>query len=439
MSGAEAMAWVPLPAPLPVGGWWVGSVAEAGLRRRGASYVRPNRHRRPRSLVCLEPADGFLAFSSVDFEILRAVGAQGWLEVTEWEYRGEGAQLARLTQPGTTVERSNSVVRLYEARVVRGPLRNSRVLLKEFLEEAGRQLWQKEADAYALLCGVGAQFRGEYVASIGDAPIATFLGTFVGDTSFQSSSFGERWSRALPNAGDPPVVGSPWLVFRWEGTATAAGLLRYRQPSQFGDRLFPDAAFNRLARYLRVLMRKSLAALDFVHTRGVVHKSIGLESILLNTVDATLVNDLDVRLKDFGFAMSMSDLSEQDLRSARSIGALDPSQISKFMHAEDVCCLGYAFLEIVFNTLSDSGQNRDSEPASDLLQLKRLVEDVFDWDLARLRAYFLEDPQWRRPVAFLDERDGSGWDLIEMMLRSRDVSRRLDSPSSATLERHPFL
>lgn len=403
--------------------------------------------RRRKSPSCCAEA-GFLRFSSMDFEVRRSVGSQGWLELTEWEYSGDGAKEARLTMPSSTVEKSRNVVRLFDGMIVRGPLRNSRVLLKEFCE--GTEAAAKnEMDVYMKLFGGGGPFGpgvGDSVLDPDEVPIATLLGSFEGSEIFDTVNFQLRWRQALPGGLEPPKPGNSWLVFRWEGTLTAASFGRYKQEVQFGDRFFPDARLNRIRHYLRILYRKSLSAIDFVHSRGLVHKSIGPESILVNTLDASMTNNLEVKLKDFGFSLSSSGLSDKDLRVARENGAVTPTQIAKFAQAEDLYCLGYTLMQVTFSALArvdptvglDESRGLEEEDAS-LLRFKRLTEDVFDLDMTQIRSYCAEEPRWGAAVSFLDERDQAGWKLLGTLLGARREANRLALASPHQLTSHPFL
>mmetsp|Transcript_22516 Transcript_22516/g.55014 ORF Transcript_22516/g.55014 Transcript_22516/m.55014 type:complete len:101 (-) Transcript_22516:32-334(-) len=97
--------------------------------------------------------------------------------------------------------------------------------------------------------------------------------------------------------------------------------------------------------------------------------------------------------------------------------------------------LGYTFLEVIFSSLStEESSTRTSQQA-----FKRLLEEVFELDLAKLREYCAEEGDWADAVGFLDERSGAGWDLLGDMLRALDDQQRLGLPSAHKLAQHIFL
>jgi hypothetical protein len=85
-------------------------------------------------------------FQAADMEIRRQVGEMGYATITDWEY-----YLARNpldpNQPLRTVDAAGPSVRLWEARVARGPLRNARMLLKEYFASA-RDVAETELRVY---------------------------------------------------------------------------------------------------------------------------------------------------------------------------------------------------------------------------------------------------------------------------------------------------
>jgi len=245
-----------------VSGAGLSSEFPAGLRVRSLRAHKRCKHRR-----CSWVASSKLAsFNAGDFELRRPLGQQGWVEVTDWEYYGDedAVREARLTQPKTTIQQSDPVVRLYEAKIGRGVLRNSRVLLKEFLGQ-GVPAGVNEAERYLQLYGSSLEDLNQ-----AELPVATMLGGFTADDIFETQQFRQRWQASFPRVGEPPKKGDPWLVFLWEGTQTASSFPIYPQQRQFMDRFQKGQPLQRRQGYLRILMRKSLEALDFVHQRGVV-------------------------------------------------------------------------------------------------------------------------------------------------------------------------
>mmetsp|Transcript_2300 Transcript_2300/g.3392 ORF Transcript_2300/g.3392 Transcript_2300/m.3392 type:complete len:405 (-) Transcript_2300:616-1830(-) len=362
-----------------------------------------------------------IGFTAADFEILRQVGQQGYYEVTEWEYY----ERRDPTEPRRTIETSKPAIRLYDGKILSGPLRNTRVMLKEYLEPA-YEIGIREAEVYEGLLDVENQRN---------IPISELLGSFCGDNTFQKPEFELAWRRSFPRAGDPPRKGSPWLVFTWEGNLTTAGFASFEQPVNFSDRFFPAKKVERRRRYLRKLMALALRAVAFLHSRGFIHRSLGPASLSVNTLDENLVNDLDLKIRDFGFGSSVSLLEDKEVKKAREHGASSPAEVSRYFFADDIYALGYAFMEIIFGSLSESG----SGPQTTQEAFKRLFEDVYERNVANLREYISADENYREAVQFLDQDSFAGWNLISAMLSSlKDIDRQ-SAPMASELLDSSFL
>ncbi|CAN8064555.1 unnamed protein product [Agarophyton chilense] len=352
-------------------------------------------------------------FSPSDFEIRRVVGQQGYATITDWEYYVPKDPLA----PTRTVESNEPSIRLYEAviTVSRPAMFNTRVLLKEFLAD-GVELGVNEAEAYKALYeadGGPAAIEPDVV------PVATLLGSFLTDESFGEPSFRQAWRNQFPNVPDAPRVGAPFLVFRWEGLKTGLQCAAPRNDAdEIGNKLF-DSIFRpnllrRQAVFVRKFMQLSIDALLYLHgTGGIVHRSISLASILVNTIEYRLASSLQVKLRDFGFARPVSALvTGENLERARKAGAVTPREIAAYHFGEDIYALGYAFLELIFSTFSGKPVTQD--------RFKKLFEDTFKLDVVPFREYCAQDPDWVAAVEFLDEQNKSGWDLLKVMLSARN-------------------
>lgn len=302
-------------------------------------------------------------------------------------------------------------------------------MLKEFLSE-GIQLGVTEAEAYKTLYEAdGSGIDPDVV------PVATLLGTFLTDQSFDRAAFAESWKSRFPKSPIPPCSGTPFLVFRWEGIQT--GLTCAAQPdrdvdpgTQLLNRWLPGNLQRRKTAYVRTFMKQSLDALLYLHaTAGIVHRAIGLASIMVNTTEYRLAPSLQVKIRDFGFAKTVSQLIDtEDLEKARKAGAVTPSQIASYYFSDDIYALGYAFLELVFSVFSGRPVTQD--------QIKTLFEDTFKLDIEQFRDYCAEDPELSDAVALLDRRQGAGWELIKDMLSTR---QRLAEVSLLHLSESPFL
>lgn len=381
--------------------------------RSSGDFHRKSSSRTRLASKTLRPRALLIDFSPSDFEIRRLVGQQGYATITDWEYYVPSDPLA----PTRTVESNEPSIRLYDAVITisQPTLYNSRVLLKEFLTD-GVQIGVNEAEAYKIL----------YQASGGSAaidpdvvPVATLLGTFLTDDSFSDPNFKREWQRRFPNSPNPPRVGAPFLVFRWEGLQTGLSCAAPRREAdeignKWFDRLFQQNLLRRKALFIKTFMQRAIEALMYLHaTGGIVHRSISLSSIMVNTTEYRLASSLQVKIRDLGFAQPISSLATgAGLDRARKAGAVTPASIAAFHFAEDIYALGYAFLELIFSSFSGAPVTQD--------RFKKLFEDTFKLDVDVFREYCKQDPDWSSAVEFLDNQSQGGWELMKTMLRARD-------------------
>jgi len=360
------------------------------------------------------------------------------MSVTEWQYYGGTRDPTDPKQPQRTVEVSGTAVRLYEGKILNGVRANARVLLKEYLP-AGLEAAVNEAEAYKSLFAASNK-----ITDPDNVPLATLLGSFRADAVFASEEFKKKWKKSFPNTGDVPAPNSPWLVFRWEGNLTGANLAAYKQQPNYLDVVFGDLLYRRKSTFLKKFMLKSLQALGFIHDRGLIHRSLGAASLLVNTLDENFHLSLEVKLRDLGFAKSLTSLDEKALKKARDKGAITPGEIARYLQREDLAAMGYIFLQLTFSYLVDPSKfqpTNTQQEQSNQETFKRLFEDVYDKDLKRLRDYCEAEPGWELGIRFLDENNGSGWNLIAKLLPTASKANSDDSAfESASLlaQEHPF-
>lgn len=399
-------------------------------RKRQRTVLSPNRtslEKQTKKYSPAQPSSLLIEFTPSDFEIQRIVGQQGYATITDWEYYGDKNPLA----PTRTVEASQPAVRLYEARITSNfpRLYNARVMLKEFLS-GGLELGVNEAEAYKILYEAdGSGIDPDTV------PVATLMGTFQTDESFDAPSFAVQWRSRFPNSPTPPRSGAPFLVFRWEGNQTGQSCAAPRREediigTSLLDKWFPGNLERRRSIFLTSFMSKALDSLFYLHaTGGIVHRSLGLASLMVNTTEYRLASSLMLKIRDFGFAKPVSALAEgKALEKARKAGAVMPQDIAAYYFSEDIYALGYAFLELIFSTFSGSPVTQD--------RFKSLFEDTFDLNIESFRQYCAEDSEWEQAVSFLDSRDESGWNMIQDMLSARE---RFKAVSVEQLRQSPFL
>lgn len=362
-------------------------------------------------------------FEASDFEIQRIVGQQSFATITDWEYYTP----TPLGQTRTT-EPSEPAIRLYDARIISSypSLYNARVMLKEFLPPA-IQLGVTEAEAYNIL------YSADIDPDLDEIPVASLLGTFLTDDAFASSSFALSWRMRFPKSPEPPTPEAPFMVFRWEGLQTAMTVATKPQaedPQINWFSVFVSDIRDEKANYLRVFFIRSLDALIYLHSRGgLVHRSIGLASLMVNSSEWRDAPNLLVKLRDFGFAKPVSALAQgAELDRARRAEAFTPADIACFYFAEDIYALGYAFLELVFSVFSGRPVTQDT--------FKNLFEDTFDLSRDQIRQYCTQDPDWTDAVNFLDQCNQDGWSFLLTMLGAR---RNFRAVSLERLRNSPFL
>ena len=184
--------------------------------------------------------------------------------------------------------------------------------------------------------------------------------------------------------------------------------------------------------FLRKLFVETLEAVGFLHDRGIVHRSLGPASLLVNTLDENFPENLDVKIRDLGFAQQLSDLDDASIRKAREKGFSAPDAISRYFQSEDLKALGFTFMEIIFSYLGTAGQPSLGET------FKRLFEDVYDRDIESLRSYCEAEELWALGNRLLDDKNRAGWDLIEKLINADRVEGKTFTPASVLRAQHPF-
>lgn len=385
---------------------------------------------RKRIVTRAVPNAALQKFNASDFEIRRIVGEQGYAMITDWEYYDEVRARDPLA-PTRTTEKSPAAVRLYEAVILSPPeLRNARVLLKEFLN-AGVELAVNEAEAYNLLYAASPDERTENV------PVARCLGSFLTDESFAAPGFREFWANRFPRSPIPPAAGAPFLVFPFNEfsytaeNAAAISLSDDVPGVRFLNKLFPSLERQSRAIYARALCSRAVGALRYLHNNaGIVHRSLGLASLTVSSIEYKYADSLVVKIRDLGFAKPMSSLISVELDKARKAGAVTPSEIARYFFAEDIYALGYALVEYIFAAFSESKAMRTQD------FFKKIFEDTFELNTDQFRSYCCEDPDYASAVEFLDEGDRDGWTFLQTMLQARQKFKETTLEEIAAL---PFL
>ena len=371
-------------------------------------------------------------FRAAEVTLERFIGELGVVEVTDWEYSGELANPLDPAQPARTKRdfaTDGPPVRLFLAAVddpgARARGEDTRVALREYsgtaAAVAARELETQRGGARGVVALRGTLDDDER--------------GFFGSGAAQDPAFVEAW---VANLGtEPPKVGASWLIFDWSGTATVANLCGpktargnplYAPPPPrrgfgFGGGGGAAWTFRQRYAYVRAVARGMVEALARLHESGFSHRSLSAAAFALDSkgqdknVLPTNAPLLEVKLQFLGFSEAATAAEIND----------------------DLNALGYVLLELLLSpALADD--DLVDPPAADQDTLKRLWDDIFDRDIAKLRDYADAEEGWRNAVDLLDAKDGAGWDLLATALNANDASKRsgLSFLSARALLDSPF-
>jgi hypothetical protein len=248
-------------------------------------------------------------FTPSAFLIKRQIGQLGVQTETEWEYY-EGRNLLDPESPRRTTETQGASVRLFDAELQDG----RRVLLKEFVggaraiganEAAILERVSASAPGGGELPGIGGGLRPGAIPQPRPQYVTQMLGTMEADRTFASDAFRYEWSSALPNS-EPPASDGLWLAYSWKPLYTVAGFPAAEQPAQPWSSIFDFEGWAERARrmgFVKLVARRCLEAVAWLHGSGIVHRSIGGSSLLLSTYDQSAPAEVvGIKLLDLGFA-----------------------------------------------------------------------------------------------------------------------------------------
>lgn len=366
------------------------------------------------------------AWESEDVVVEQTIGTLGFLQVDTAATVQDGVRNENQRQ---AVQEGGVNVRLYRGRVVRGTSFNSKVVLKAYPSEreAGGPLAQRlaanEVNVHAALQPAEGTYTNAHPC------LCKLMGSFV--------------TRKGPSAGER------WLVFRDDGTETAA---RYASRAanatsrgmavgegEFWDRLDPLRPLSRRGRMIRNIARKTMDGLAYMHRRERLHQSLGPTSVVLRNVDERMPDRVEARLRDLAFGVDVSEagintrnegkeLAEELWTRAAREGAETGAERRAYGMADDVFMAGMFLAYLCFIPLCEPG-------TIDGPSLQRLLESTFQADVSAFRDYCEADERWVKAVRFLDSGEGAGWSLLEEMLNKDWRSR----PTVQSCMDHPFL
>ncbi|XP_072956693.1 uncharacterized protein [Typha angustifolia] len=374
-----------------------------------------------------------------NFEVGRFVGSYGFMNITSYSsfqsggfsntgrfqevasgYSPEEIERLRVQDVGE----GQVKIRLYEGRVIQGPLRGTRVILKVY---PGQRAGGTEADMMAANELSTHAFLQSDSKSICQN-IQYLLGAFETKT------------------------GEQWLAFRNDGKYSAADYAKVtsegiskgisREGQNFWNP-FDQRQKLKLRRFFVLkLLNGVMNGLAYMHDRDRLHQSLGPASVVLNTIVEKDASYLVPRLRDLAFSVDVGyssvgvgSLSEGLWRRASTAGALTPLEKRAFGIADDIKAkfpcryeAGLLFAYLAFIPFCESG-------IMDAISLQRLFESTFQLDLDAAREYCLADDRLLEAVKFLDLGDGAGWELLQAMLNP-DYRRR---PIAEAVLNHRFM
>ncbi|CAL9160293.1 unnamed protein product [Musa hybrid cultivar] len=367
------------------------------------------------------------------FEVGRFVGSYGFMNITSYSsFQSGGFSNANVFDefsPGYSSEDMERLrvqdvgegrvkIRLYEGRVIQGPLKGTGVIFKVY---PGRRAGGVEADMMA----------------------ANELGTHV---FLQSDS-----EKLCPNlqfllGGFETKMGEQWLACRNDGKYSAADYGKSVSEANSKDTAKGENFWNPFTKEQKMKRRRifvikllngAMNGLAYMHDHDRLHQSLGPSSVVLNTMVEKDASYLVPKLRDLSFSVDIgysslgaaqSTLSEGLWRRASAAGAFTPLEKRAYGIADDIYEAGLFFAYLAFIPFCEAG-------IMDSISLQRLFENTFQLDLQAVREYCLADDRLLEAVKFLDLGDGAGWELLQAMLNP-DYRQR---PIAEAVLNHRFM
>ncbi|BAF09722.1 Os02g0694800 [Oryza sativa Japonica Group] len=365
------------------------------------------------------------------FEVGRYLGGYGFMNITSYpssQFGGlpdvAGIQNLGLGYSPEEIERLRAQdvgegevnIRLYEGRVVQGPLKGTEALFKVY---PGSRSGASEADLMAV-----NELRTHAFLQNDASDICENIQFLLG--AFETAT------------------GEQWLAFRDDGRYSAADYAKLtserKLKEQSGSISFwnpYDRAYKlELKRYFVLkLLYGAMCGLVHMHNHDRLHQSLGPSSVVLNTVAEKNGRYLVPHLRDLAFSVDIGyssvgsgALSDGLWRRASAAGASTPLEKRAFGIADDIYGAGLLLAYMSFIPFCEAG-------TMDGISLQRLLENTFRLDIYAAREYFLADDRLSEAVDFLDLGDGAGWELLQAMLNP-DYRKR---PIAEAVLNHRFL
>ncbi|KAG8071961.1 hypothetical protein GUJ93_ZPchr0006g45075 [Zizania palustris] len=377
------------------------------------------------------PISAALMTNPAYFEVGRYLGGYGFMNITSYSSSQFGGlpDVAGIRDLGLgyspeEIERLRAQdvgegevnIRLYEGRVVQGPLKGTETVFKVY---PGSRFGASEADLMAVNELRTHVFLQNDASDISDN-IQFLLGAFE------------------------TATGEQWLAFRDDGRYSAADYAKLSSERKLKEQSGSTSFWNPYDRAYRLELRQyfvlrllngAMTGLVHMHSHDRLHQSLGPSSVVLNTAADKNGRYLVPRLRDLAFSVdigysSVGDgaLSDGLWRRATAAGASTTLEKRAFGIADDIYGAGLLLAYMSFIPFCEAG-------IMDGISLQRLLENTFRLDIYAAREYLLADDRLSEAVNFLDLGDGAGWELLQAMLNP-DYRKR---PIAEAVLNHRFM
>ncbi|KAK3281286.1 hypothetical protein CYMTET_10918, partial [Cymbomonas tetramitiformis] len=131
------------------------------------------------------------------------------------------------------------------------------------------------------------------------------------------------------------------------------------------------------------------------------------------------------RFTNFGKAVNLEDsfegLDSDTIEMAGAAGSTSRREVEAFVKAEDAVALGFTLLEFIFSSLAISGPS----PRTTATAFRRLVVEMFDFEMVQLREYCAAEEEWDVVVQLLDQDEQAGWEFLSQLFMEKKPTDEL--------------
>lgn len=325
-----------------------------------------------------------------------------------------------------------TLVRIFEAKLLKNGYENQRVFLKEY-SPIGLYFGRRELSTSKYLTDKFYEYQSQgglpYVKNDSEL-FPTLLGSLKTDGRIEDVGFQARWREKFQRT-KPPEKGCLWLIFDWDEASFKS--FKYFAPLpqvvEGLDYFRPAERLNKRWSFVRKIIEKALQSLDFLHRSGMCHNAISGDSLWLSTTNQIEIDKLYVKITDLGSTQKFSEFRPA-LSGTRS-DARDAALL-------DLYQLGFVFLELIINSFCDDniGARRMRAKLSgkefkidylaraediDKAQLRQkeyqqLFEKLCDYDIGLFREAVRNIKEWSPAFDVLEKNNGAAWKLIFTLL-----------------------